>query len=52
MENEGASLAPVIPTVIVIVSDSVPSVTVTVKASDTEAPAASALVSESALSKV
>ena len=50
--NDGASFAPVIPIVTVIVSDAVPSVTVTVKASETEAPAARALVSASALFRV
>ena len=50
--NDGASFAPVIAIVTVIVSDAVPSVTVTVKASETEAPAARALVAASALFRV
>ena len=49
---EGASFAPVTVTVTVMVSEAVPSDTVTVNASVTEAPAARASVSASLLSSV
>ena len=49
---DGASFAPVILTVTVMVSDAVPSDTVTVNESVAEAPAARASVSESLLSSV
>ena len=52
MVNEGASLAPVIPMVMLMVSEAVPSETVIVNASETDAPAPSAVVSASLLSSV